>query len=264
MKYNHITKQIEDFIREQTKGLGGGVIGLSGGIDSTLVAYLAVNALGKDRVHGLIMPYETSKDTDDALQVTKILNLSPEIFNITSQVDLYQNTGYFHDKISKGNLMARTRMCLLYGIANEKNMLVLGTSNKSEIGIGYFTKYGDGGVDIEPIGDLYKTEVRELAKFLGIPDNIIYKDPSAGLWEGQTDEEELGIDYITLDKFLKIYEESDIISTNSEYPTAGIMVDKLHTQTLKWITSKDADKIIKMIKKTEHKRKIPPIFKLKK
>ena len=203
MKYKKQIKNIEKFIQKRINGLEGGVIGLSGGIDSTVVAYLSVRALGKEKVHGLIMPYLEQK-TEDAELIAKKLGINYDILNITPMVYSYlKYANYFENKLPLGNLMARVRMCLLYGASNSKNMIVLGTTNKSEMEIGYVTKYGDGGVDIEPIAHLYKTQVWKLAKKIGVLEKIINKAPSAELWEGQTDENELGFDYYTLDKVLK-------------------------------------------------------------
>ena len=201
MKYKKQIKKIEDFIRKRTKNLEGGVIGLSGGIDSSVVAYLSVRALGKEKVYGLIMPYD-KQGIEDGELIAKKLGIDYEIVNITPQVDSFRHE-FFDKELPKGNLMARVRMCWLYGTANAKKMLVLGTTNKSEMEIGYMTKHGDGAVDIEPIVHLYKTQVWELAEELGVPKKIIEKKPSAGLWTGQTDENELGFDYATLDKYLK-------------------------------------------------------------
>ncbi len=235
MTSKKITKIIESFIKEQTKGFNGGVIGLSGGIDSTVVAHLAVNALGKNRVHGLIMPYKKNNYKEGGVKVKETLGIGGWYFDIEPMVKSFQEeTGFFTDNLSKGNLMARIRMSILYGIANIENMLVLGTSNKSEIVTGYFTKYGDGGVDIEPIGDLYKTEVWELARYLGISKRIINKKPSAELWKGQTDEKELGMNYQTLDKVLK-----------------GIRVNK-----------NAMEKVQTLIDRTRHKRRMPPVARI--
>jgi len=203
MKYKNEIKKIKTFIQKRTKGLKGGVIGLSGGIDSTIIAYLSVKALGKEKVYGLIMPYGDQSIEDGEL-VAKKLGIEYDIVNIKPMVDVFEKQAkYFSKTLPKGNLMARVRMCLLYGAANEKNLLVLGTTNRSEWEIAYFSKYGDGAVDIEPIAHLYKTEVWELAKELGVPEKIIKKAPSAELWEGQTDENELGFDYYILDKILQ-------------------------------------------------------------
>ncbi|MBU4503009.1 MAG: NAD+ synthase [Nanoarchaeota archaeon] len=203
MKYRKEIEKIENFIRERTGNLDGGIIGLSGGIDSTIIAYLSVRALGKAKVYGLIMPYD-SQSVEDGELVAKELGIDYDIVNIKPVVDSFEEQAKYFDKdLSKGNLMARVRMCLLYGAANNKNRLVLGTTNKSEMEIGYFTKHGDGAVDIEPIAHLYKTEVWEMAEELGIPEQLITKAPSAELWDGQTDENELGFNYHTLDKILQ-------------------------------------------------------------
>ncbi len=208
MNYQKVAETIESFIRDKTNGFTGVVIGLSGGIDSTVVAHLAVNAIGRDRVCGLTMPYhenpEVIQDTQDALETAGNLGIKCDLINIRHIIDRFeQNSRYFGQKLPRENLMARVRMIQLYGLANAENRLVLGTSNKSEIMIGYFTKYGDGGSDILPIGGLYKTEVFELAAHLGVPQKIIDKAPSARLSPGQTDEEDIGVPYSILDKILK-------------------------------------------------------------
>jgi len=204
MKYKKTIKEIEKFIQERTQGLEGGVIGLSGGIDSTFVAYLAVGALGREKVYGLLLPYD-KQSTEDGELVAKKLGIDYDIINIKPIVKAFEKQSqHFEGDLPKGNLMARVRMCLLYGAANKKRRLVLGTTNKSEMEIGYVTKHGDGAVDIEPIAHLYKTEVWELAYGIkNVPKHIIEKEPSAELWEGQTDKGELDFDYYTLDKYLK-------------------------------------------------------------
>ena len=191
------------------------MLGVSGGIDSTVVAYLAVNALGKDKLHGIIMPYVRNQNMDDGLELSQKLGIPHEVIEIKDLVDAYGKIDFFNNKVAKGNLMARIRMCLLYGKANKDNLMVLGTSNKTEIMLGYFTKYGDGGVDILPIGGLLKNEVRSLAKELKIPTQITNKTPSAGLWEGQTDEGEMGFSYEELDKAIISIESGDSKKDNS-------------------------------------------------
>jgi len=208
MDYQKVADTIESFIRDRTTGFRGVVLGLSGGLDSTVVAYLAVNALGPEKIYGLILPYYTTKDatgeTQDAIEIAEGLHIGYDVINIKPLVRGFElNTDRFKQKLARENLMARIRMIQLYGFANAENRLVLGTSNKSEIMTGYFTKYGDGGADLEPIGDLYKTEVFQLAKQIGVRKKIIDKKPSAGLSPGQTDEDELGLDYSTLDKILR-------------------------------------------------------------
>ena len=148
------------------------------------------------------------------------------------------------DRLSKGNLKARVRMSLLYFHANQMNRMVMGTGNKTEILLGYYTKYGDGGVDIEPIGGLYKTEVWELSHRLGIPESLITKKPSAGLWPGQTDEDELGISYTKVDRMLIMHEQNE--SPETILNILGVSIEQLNS-------------VIKRIGRNEHKRKAPPI-----
>ncbi|PMP94177.1 MAG: NAD(+) synthetase, partial [Thermodesulfobacterium geofontis] len=205
ISYEMVIKKIVEFIKRKIKesGAKGVVLGISGGIDSATTAYLAVKALGKDKVLGIVMPYYKNQETEDAIYVCKTLGINYRIINIENIVDEFEKTLNLKiEKITKGNLMVRSRMVILYGFANALNYLVLGTSNKSEYLVGYFTKWGDGASDIAPLLGLYKTEVRELAKKLGVPEKIIFKTPTAGLWEGQTDEDELGITYDLLDRIL--------------------------------------------------------------
>ncbi len=234
-----IEQKIIKWIRRKVKEANakGIVIGLSGGIDSSVVVVLAQKALGKNNVESLIMPCKSLiQDSDDAHLLAKKFDIKTLTLDLNEIYNSFFHSlpiPLFPNNTATSNLKARLRMCLLYFMANQYNYLVCGTGNKTEIGIGYFTKYGDGGVDIEPIGDLYKGDVRELARYLGIPKRIIEKAPSAGLWVGQTDEKELGITYEELDKNLK-----------AEY-------------------SKDVEeKVINMIEGSKHKRNIPPICKI--
>ncbi len=204
-----ICKRIKQFIVEQVdrSGTDGVVVGMSGGIDSSVVTALCTEAFGPSRVLGLLMPTQVSaeEDMEDASQLGDRLGILQERVDIQPLVGSFKEAlGVYDesDRISIGNLMPRIRMTVLYYYANSLNMLVAGTGNRSELLIGYFTKYGDGGVDILPIGQLYKTQVRQLARFLDIPERIISKKPSAGLWPGQTDEGEIGVDYEVLDLVL--------------------------------------------------------------
>ncbi|MFH1433260.1 MAG: NAD+ synthase [archaeon] len=197
-------KKIIDFIKENTKGLNGIVIGLSGGIDSAVCATLATKALGKDKVFALLMPGITTpkEDIKDAIELAEHLGIEYKVVDIKDIYESIKNNSFSKDRVSQGNIMARIRMILLRDYAHSKNLLVLGTGNRSELMIGYFTKNGDSGVDLLPIGDLYKTQVRALAKHLNISGSIIQKAPSAGLWKDQTDEKEIGMTYETLDMIL--------------------------------------------------------------
>jgi NAD+ synthase len=235
MSYPEIKDKIVAFINSQVCGSGakGAVIGLSGGIDSALTAYLTVHALGKENVLGLLLPEKgiTSKaDIDDAIEVANILGIEHKIIEISSVLASFSSVIPAFDDKSKnanGNLKARTRMCILYYYANLMDRMVIGTGNKTELLLGYFTKYGDGGVDIEPIGDLYKTRVRGLSGYLGVPDRIIEKTPTAGLWPGQTDESELGVSYDVADQILTLLvdEKRNISEIKRKFPPE--IVDKL-------------------------------------
>jgi NAD+ synthase len=199
-------RAIENYIAQEVAKSDkiGIVLGLSGGLDSSVVAALGKNALGKERVHGIIMPSSsnTKSDYDDAVSLAKNLGISYNAISIEDLLESFKATGLFESRIAYANIKPRIRMALLYGYANSNNYLVAGTGNRSEIMIGYFTKFGDGGADILPIGGLYKTQVFEIAKYLGIPEMVIRKKPSAGLWENQTDEEEIGMTYRNLDLIL--------------------------------------------------------------
>jgi NAD+ synthase len=201
-------KVLVNFLYNETTrfGIKRLVIGLSGGIDSTVAAYLAVKALGKKNVLGILMPYKTSSadSVKDALTVVKALGIKSMIINLTCAVDsLAENDpDILKNKVRFGNIMARMRMICLYDQSNEFKGLVLGTGNKTEILLGYSTLYGDSASAINPLGDLYKTQVWQLAELLKCPKEIIKKKPSADLWKGQTDEGELGFTYKEADELL--------------------------------------------------------------
>jgi len=199
---------IERFIKKCVKSAGkdGVVIGLSGGLDSSLVAKLSVGALGPESVYGLILPESSvtkPEDTKDAKEFAERLGIDYEVIEIGDIIRDIEKNVKTKDKLITGNIKPRVRMTIMYAKAAEKNYLVAGTTNKSEYLIGYFTKWGDGAVDFEPILDIYKTQERELAKYLRIPEKILNKKPSAGLWKGQIDEDELGITYDELDECLE-------------------------------------------------------------
>lgn len=243
--------RIIDFIRKETRkaGVDGAVVGISGGIDSALAAALTVKALGKDKVLGIHMPESgltPSEDSKDAKTLADWLGIEFQTIDISGVILAFMAAipeSESAGRLCIGNLKARTRMSLLYFHANKMNRMVIGTGNKTEILLGYFTKYGDGGVDLEPIGGLYKTDVWELSRILGVPDPLISKRPSAGLWAGQTDEAELGISYLKVDEVLKRLEQNEDPETILN--TLGISAEQLNS-------------VINRIKRSEHKRNAPP------
>jgi NAD+ synthase len=195
------------FIKDavETTRSAGVVVGLSGGVDSALSAALAVGALGPERVHAFMLPHRTSSpdSVSDAEVVAKALGLATYNIDISPMVDVYfDQYEPDPDKVRLGNKMARERMSILYDQAKKLHSLVLGTSNKTEILLGYSTIFGDNASSINPLGDLYKQQVWQLATYLDLPAQIVDKKPSADLWPGQTDEEELGFDYPTADEVL--------------------------------------------------------------
>jgi NAD+ synthase len=194
------------FLHDETKNAGfhRGVIGLSGGVDSAVSAFLTAEALGKENTIAVLMPYRSSspKSVDDARAVVDKLKIRSELIDISAMVDAYCETWKVTDKVRRGNVMARMRMIALYDISARERALVVGTSNKTEILVGYGTLFGDTASAINPLGDLYKTQVWQLAGELGIPQSIIEKTPTADLWEGQSDEDELGCTYAQLDSLL--------------------------------------------------------------
>ena len=186
-------------------GLKKAVLGLSGGLDSALVASLAAKALGKENVTGILMPYRTSsaKSTEDALKVVENTGINSLKIEISAVVDAFAANNMTNPDFSRkgrlGNIMARTRMMTLFDFSAANGAIVLGTGNKSEIELGYFTMFGDGASAINPIGSIYKTDIFEFARYLGLPASVIEKAPSADLFEGQTDEGEIGYSYQAMD-----------------------------------------------------------------
>jgi NAD+ synthase len=228
-----LQKFISDYVAEN--GFSQIVVGISGGVDSALSAALGASALGAANVLGLIMPYRSSspESEQDALNLASELGIATEKIDISPMID-----PYFRDQevstIRRGNKLARERMSLLFDIAARDNRLVLGTSNKTEICLGYSTWYGDSACSLNPLGGLYKREVREMAARLGIPRRIINKNPTADLWPGQTDEGELGLSYDLADLVLyEIIEAGErslakLIKTGADKKVIMMIVDRLN------------------------------------
>jgi len=197
-----IDKFIVEFVEHADAS--GVVVGLSGGIDSAVSASLAAHALGAHRVLGVFLPYRTSSPAslNDARSVAGHLGINSEMHEITPLVDAWLADQPEADRIRQGNVMARMRMVILYDLSARDNSLVLGTGNRSEALLGYTTLYGDSACALNPLGRLYKTEIRLLAADLGLPEAVILKPPSADLWVGQADEDELGFTYAEADQLL--------------------------------------------------------------
>lgn len=246
-------KVLKTFIRDEVRkvGIEHVVIGLSGGIDSALACYLAAKAIGTHNIFAVRLPYKSSsKDSlDHAQLVVDALGVSSETFDITDMVDpLIDRTPGITEK-RKGNIMARARMIVLYDRSAHYNGLVMGTSNKTELLLGYGTLFGDLASALNPIGDLYKTQVRQLAQAVGVPQPIIDKAPSADLWAGQTDEQELGVTYAEVDQLL--YLLIDERYSIDEAIEAGF--DRVYVE-----------RVVKMVKSMHFKRRPPIIAKLSK
>lgn len=244
---------IKDLVDESKSD--GLVVGLSGGIDSSVVTYISAQVVNRDKILGLIMPSETTstEDVQDALSVAEVLGIKKKIISIDNVLEEFttlsvRQSSKEQQQLAQANLKARIRMLILYYHANSMNRLVLGTGNKSELLVGYFTKYGDGGVDLLPLGDLYKTDVQKIAIHLSIPFNILNKPPTAGLWHGQTDEQELGITYELLDKILYLLEDEELQPDQ--------VADQLY------IPEKEVLRIKSLMKFAEHKLVPPPIPKI--
>ncbi|SHK06181.1 NAD(+) synthase [Paramaledivibacter caminithermalis] len=238
-KINHVVEWLRKQVNDS--GTNGLVVGLSGGIDSSVVAFLIKKAFPENSI-GVIMPCKSNeKDKNDAIEVAKASGLKHIVVDLTEDQDnvlgkvfneLIKEEYYIegNKRLADANLRARMRMSTLYTVANSLNYLVVGTDNAAELYTGYFTKYGDGGVDILPIANITKREVYEWARHLGVPQTVLDRPPSAGLWEGQTDENEMGTTYNMIDDLLE-----------------GKEIPQKHREIIE-----------RLNKRTEHKRKMPP------
>jgi NAD+ synthase len=242
---------IAEFIRGQLRqaGFERAVLGLSGGIDSALVAYLTAEAIGADRLLCVLMPYRTSStaSVDDARTVVDQLGTASELVDISPMVDAFFAGDPDAAPLRRGNVMARQRMTVLYDRSVTWGGLVVGTGNKTESLIGYTTLFGDSACAFNPIGDLYKSQVRQIAAAIGVPDTIIRKAPSADLWPGQTDESEADFSYPILDRLL--YWRVDRRRTDDEMASLGFDPALVA-------------RVDRMIATSEFKRQVPPIAKL--
>lgn len=249
-KYSQITNFLHHFLDDEVNktGLDKVVVGLSGGLDSAVVAVLAKEVF-KDKLHCVKMPshYSSQNSLDDADELCRDFDLISETASIEPMLKAYEKINPNMDNLRKGNFSSRMRMATLFDISAREGALVLGTSNKSELMLGYGTLYGDLASAINPIGDLYKSEVFELATYLGVSKSIISKPPSADLWDGQNDEDDLGYTYAKLDAAMKLYVEDRL--SKEEIIKSGIDSDML-------------EMIIERIFRNHFKRKMPVIAKL--
>lgn len=198
-KTEDLSAAIQKVFKE--KGFSKAVLGVSGGIDSAVVAFLLARAIGANNVVGVMLPYG-GQSTVHSEEVITASGIRSEFFDISPMIDAYFSRESGHDKLRKGNKMARERMSVLYDRSQVHRALVVGTGNRTEIELGYFTLHGDGASAVAPLASLYKGQVFQLAEYLGVPRSVIDKKPSADLWEGQTDEEEIGATYAEIDVIL--------------------------------------------------------------
>lgn len=251
MNLDVVEKVLVNFIKETIRknGFQNAIVGVSGGIDSAVVLALLQRALGSEHTFGLLMPYKLSSHESfkDGKDLCEQLNVRYEVVHISPSVDSYFEHFPTDNKVLIGNKCARERMSILYDFSSRKKALVAGTSNKSELLIGYSTIFGDSAAAFLPLGDLYKTQVFVLARHLNIPEKIILKKPSADLWQDQTDEGEIGITYKELDEIL--YRLVDLRWKSGEIEKAGY--------------SKQAiERIKSMIINSQYKRTMPQVCKL--
>ena len=252
LNLKEVHNELVEFLRESFKkaGFSKAVLGLSGGIDSALVAYLLRDALGEENVLAIMMPYKSSNpdSLNHAKLVVEDLGINSKTIEITDMIDAYFKNEKEATSLRMGNKMARERMSILFDYSSKENALVVGTSNKTEIYLGYSTQFGDSACALNPIGDLYKTNIWDLSRYLKIPNELIEKKPSADLWEGQTDEQEMGLTYKEADQVLyRMLEENKKVE---EVLTEGFNKDLV-------------DNIVRRMNRSEYKRRMPLIAKIK-
>lgn len=247
----YVSELLENFIKEEVHDAGKEkvVLAVSGGLDSATSAYLATRALGNENVHAFWLPYKTSSEASlrDARKVTAELGLPSLSIDITDMVNAYFAKFPEMDRLRKANKMARERMSILFDQSAYLDALVLGTSNRTELLLGYGTIYGDMACALNPLGELYKTQVRQLAKYLGVPQTILEKKPTAGLWPGQTDEAELGFTYAKVDRLLYL------------------MIDKSYTFSellREGFSETFIEKVYNLMQGSRFKRRLPKIAKI--
>jgi len=246
-----LRKMLVGFVRDEVHkvGLKKVVLGLSGGIDSALVAFVAAEALGPENVHAICMPYKSSNPESEAHArlVAQACGVNFTVVPITTMVDAYFGMFPEADNMRRGNKMARERMTILFDHSAQLAALVLGTSNKTELLLGYGTLYGDMASALNPIGDLYKSQVWQLSEAMSVPRDVIDKKPSADLWAGQTDEEELGFSYRQVDELL--YRMVDLRMTVNELMAEGFGREFI-------------DNIYSKVQNSHFKRRLPVIAKV--
>ncbi len=245
-------KTIQQFISDQLElsGLSGFVVGLSGGIDSAVSCAMAARAVGTEKVLALSMPYRASSEASrtDAALLAEQCGIEMRTIDISPMIDAYYDLIDEPLRLRAGNKMARERMSVLFDVAFQMNRLVLGTGNRTEIALGYTTLYGDAACSVNPIGELYKTELRAIAALIGLPVSIRTKAPSADLWVGQTDEGEIGLSYEQIDRSLKLLIDENITS--------------LTMLTKHGASETEATRVVELINRNHFKRSLPPVASL--